>query len=59
MPNMSQSKDVCNTMLLEGVADLSCCRFFGSFEPIFDSNLGGNIDKSIYPPKFEVEKRPK
>ncbi len=31
----------------------------GSFEPIFDLNLGGNIDSCILPPKFKVENRSK
>ena len=46
----SQSQEIDD---LETVVDLSFCRFFGSFEPIFDSNLGGYINFRILPPKFE------
>jgi hypothetical protein len=39
--------------LLEGVYKVRVGRFSGSFEPIFDLNLGGNINFRIWPPKFE------
>ena len=35
----------------EGVADLSFCRFFGSFEPIFDSNRGGQYQQVYIAPQ--------
>ena len=37
----------------EVVYKVRYCRFLGSFEPLFDSNCGGHIDKSIWPPQFE------
>ncbi len=45
---------------LETINGFTFIRFFGSFEPIFDSNRGA-ISTQLYiaPPKFEVEKRPK
>ncbi len=36
-----------NKDALEGVYNVSFCRFLGSFEPIFDSNCGGNINFRI------------
>jgi hypothetical protein len=41
---------------LETVNELSFSRFSGSFEPIFDSNFGGNIKLRILSPKFESKR---
>ena len=41
------------TILLESVCGFSFCRFPGSFEPIFDSFFGGNINFVYNPPKKE------
>jgi len=35
------------TILLETVCEFSFSRFSGSFEPIFDSFFGGNINSHI------------
>ena len=37
------------------LSKLRFCRFSGSFEPLFDLNCGGNIDKSILPPQFKLK----
>src|ERR1700688_3760679 len=39
--------------VLEAVLKPSFCQFSGSFKPIFDSILGGNINFRILPPKME------
>jgi hypothetical protein len=44
---------------LETVHELSFCRFSGSFEPIFDSNLRGQYRQEYIAPANWIEKRPK
>ena len=40
-------EDVLHADVLETVNGFSFCRFFGSFEPIFNSKFGGNINFRI------------
>jgi hypothetical protein len=38
--------------LLETISELNFSRFFGSFEPIFDSKLWGQYRQEYIAPKF-------
>jgi hypothetical protein len=52
-PDHEQAPEKSSQRHSESVCGLSFCRFLGSFEPIFDSNLGDNINLRILSLKFE------